>query len=90
MHWVQVLSFFLLCPSLACCAILPTSFKAMTGRTAPSLDGPFAEVFRGFPQCTAPRIVSLSPISLVTDVTLEVSGLWLGTRTGTGGTATLA
>ena len=42
--------------------------------------------------CTAPRIISLSPLSLaidVTDATLAPSGLWLGTRTGAGGTATL-
>ena len=42
--------------------------------------------------CTAPRIISLSPLSLATDVTdatLGASGLWLGTRTGTGDTATL-
>ena len=35
---------------------------------------------------------SLSPLSLTTDVTdatLGASGLWLGTRTGAGGTATL-
>ena len=41
--------------------------------------------------CTAPRIISLSPLSLATDVTdatLGVSGLWLGTRTGAGGTLT--
>ena len=41
---------------------------------------------------TAPRILSLSPLSLatdVTDVTLGASGLWVETRTGTGGTATL-
>ena len=33
---------------------------------------------------TAPRIISLSPLSLATDVidaTLGASGLWLGTRT---------
>ena len=43
--------------------------------------------------CTAPRIISLSPLSLateVTDATLGASGLWLGTRTGAGGTATQA
>ena len=37
--------------------------------------------------CTAPRIISLSPLSLaidVTDATLGASGLWLGTRTGAG------
>ena len=42
--------------------------------------------------CTAPRIISLSPLSLandVTDATLGASGLWLGTRTGAGGTVTL-
>ena len=41
-------------------------------------------------KCTAPGIISLSPLSLstdVTDVTLGTSGLWLGTRTGAGGTA---
>ena len=43
--------------------------------------------------CTAPRIISLSPLSLatgVTDTTLGANGLWLGTRTGTGGPATLS
>ena len=46
--------------------------------------------------CTAPRIISLSPLSLptdvtdVTDATLEESGLGLGTRTGVGDTVTLA
>ena len=42
--------------------------------------------------CTALRIISLLPLSLetdVTDATLGVSSLWLGTRTGPGGTATL-
>ena len=42
--------------------------------------------------CTASRIISLSSLSLATDVsdaTLGESGLWLGTRTGAGGTATL-
>ena len=39
--------------------------------------------------CTAPRIISLSPLSLATDVTLGASGLLLGTQTGAGGTATL-
>ena len=39
-----------------------------------------------------PESIALSPLSAtyVTDVTLGVSGLWLGTRTGDGGTATLA
>ena len=42
--------------------------------------------------CTAPRIISLSPLSLATEVIdakLVASGLCLGTRTRTGGTATL-
>jgi hypothetical protein len=39
--------------------------------------------------CTAPWIISLSPLSLVTNATLWASGLWLGTRTGAGATATL-
>ena len=38
---------------------------------------------------TAPSIISLSPLSLVTEATLGASGVWLGTRTGAGGTATL-
>ena len=43
--------------------------------------------------CTAPGIILLSPLSLatnVTDLTLGAGGLWLGTRTGADGTATLA
>ena len=39
----------------------------------------------------SPRIISLSTLSLeidVTDATLGASGLWLGTRTGAGSTAT--
>ena len=55
----------------------------MTGRTAPSSEGLLAEVSRGF---------ALSPLSLaidVSEVTLGASGIWLGTRTGAGGTATL-
>ena len=39
-----------------------------------------------------PQDHSLSPLSLATDVTdatLGASGVWLGTRTGAGGTATL-
>ena len=42
--------------------------------------------------CTATRIISLSPLSLATDMTdaiLGASGLWLGTRTGADGTVTL-
>ena len=41
-------------------------------------------------QSTAPGIISLSPFSLATEVTLEESDLWRETRTGAGGTATLA
>ena len=69
----------------------------MTGSTAPSSDGLLAEVFTAVRQmpgdlCTAPRIISLSYLSLatdMTDVTLGASGLWLGNRTGAGGTAPL-
>ena len=42
--------------------------------------------------CTAPRIISLSSLSRATDVTdatLGARGIWLGTRTGAGSTATL-
>ena len=54
----------------------------------------FSSAVRQMPgyMCTAPRIISLSPLSFatdVTDVTLGASGLWLGTRTVAGGTATL-
>ena len=74
----------------------------MTGRTATSSDDLLAEVFRGFfsalrqipgDLCTAHGIISLSPLSLatdVTDVTLGASVLWPGTRTGASGKATLA
>ena len=85
---------------LTCCAILPTSFVAMTGRTV-YVDGPLAEVFRGFPQqqgkcleiCAQTPISSHYPYYYLTDVsgmTLGASVRWLGTRTGAGGTATLA
>ena len=40
--------------------------------------------------CTAPGIIILSPLSLVTDVTFGASGHWLGTRIGAGAIATLA
>ena len=76
-----------------------TPFEAMTGR-APSLGGLLAEVHRVYLSRKAnamkavhsPRIISLSPLSItyVSDVTLGASGLWLGTRAGAGGTATLA
>ena len=78
-----------------------TSFEAMTGRTAPSLDGltswgslRFSSAVRLMTGdlCTAHRIISLPSLSLATDVTdatLWESVLWLGTRSGAGGTATL-
>jgi hypothetical protein len=72
----------------------------MTGRTAASSDDLLAEVFRGFlsskenarRSVNIPGIISLSPLSLatnVTNVTLGANGRWLGTRTGTGGIVTL-
>ena len=74
-----------------------TPFEAMTGLTAPSSDGLLAKVSSAIRQKpedlrTAPRIISLSPLSLATDVTEAThgaSGLRLGTRTGAAGTATL-
>ena len=52
----------------------------------------FSSAIRQMPGdlCTAPRIILLSTLSLATDVTdatLGASALWLGTRTGGGGTA---
>ena len=64
-------------------------------RRSPSWDFlEFSSAVRQMPRdlCTTPRIISLSPFSLATDVTdatLGASGSWLGTRTGAGGTATL-
>jgi hypothetical protein len=37
--------------------------------------------------CTVPGIISFSLAIEVTEVTLGAGGLWLGTLTGTGGTA---
>ena len=68
-----------------------TPFEAMTRRTSPSSDGLLAEVYLRR-SVTAPGIISLSLLSLatdVTDVTLGASELSLGTWTGAGGTATL-
>ena len=64
-------------------------------RRSPSWGIPgFSSVIRQMSDlCTAPGNISLSPLSLatdVTDMTLRASGLWLGTQTGAGGTATLA
>ena len=78
-----------------------TPFEAMTGYTTPSSDGLLAEVLGFFSAvrqmpgnlCIVPGIISVSPLLFVTDVTdatLGASGLWLGTRTGAGGTATRA
>ena len=55
----------------------------------------FSSAVRQMPgdMCTAPRIISLSPLSLATDVTDATPGassLWLGTRTEAGGTAKLS
>ena len=74
-----------------------TPFEALNGRTAPSSDGLLAEVFWSFTQlkgkcqeiCAQPP-GSLSLAADVTDAKLGASGLWQGTRTGAGGTATLA
>ena len=64
--------------------------EAMTGSTAHSPTWGFLGFSSSVRQMpgdlrTAPRIISLSPLSLATDVT-DASGLWLGTRTGAGGT----
>ena len=78
-----------------------TPFEAMSGRTAHSSDGLLAELLGvssavrqiSGDLCTATGIILLSPLSLATDVTdasLGASALWLGTRTGAGGTVTLA
>ena len=56
------------------------------------MDAPLAVRQMSEDLCTAPRIISLSPLSLetdVTDATPGASGFWLGTRTGAGDTATL-
>ena len=63
----------------------------MTGRTAPSSDGLLPGVFLDF-KTNARRSVRSPWDHLATDViyaTLGASGLWLGTRTGAGGTDTL-
>ena len=38
--------------------------------------------------CTVSGCISLSPLSLATNMTLGANGLWLGTQTGVGGTTT--
>ena len=65
----------------------------MNSRTASSSDVAELRFSGGFLSCkanAAPRIISLSPLSLATDVTDATLGadLWLGTRTGAGDTAT--
>ena len=69
-----------------------TPFEAMTGCKAPSSDGLLAEGYLGFSSalrqmpgdlCTVLEIISVSPLSLatdVTDVTLRASGF--GKETG--------
>jgi hypothetical protein len=96
---------FLPSPFMTCCAILLTSFGGKGPiwgddwshspfiRRSPSWDFlGFSSAVRQMPDLwTAPRIISLSRLSLATDVTdatLRSSGLWLGTRTGAGGIAT--
>ena len=74
--------------------------RAMTGRTA-FVDCLIAEVFRVFLSCkvNASRSMYSSRYNLIItliisdrrdDATLGASGLWLGTRTRAGGTASLA
>jgi hypothetical protein len=61
----------------------------------PSSDGLLAEVFLS-PKAIARRSVHspqyhpISPLSLVTNMTLGASGLWLGTQVEAGGTTTIA
>ena len=90
---------FLLSPFLMSCVILQTSFgvrgtfEAITGCTVPSSDSllRFPGVFFSC-RANARRsgIISLSPLSLATDMTLGASALWLGTQIGAGDTPTLA
>ena len=92
---------------LTYCSILPTSFGGKAPiwgndwshssfiKWSPSWGFlAFSSTVRQMPGdlYTASRIISLSPLSLVTDVTdetLGASGPWLGTRTGSCGTVTL-
>ena len=59
------------------------------------MPGEFSSAIRQIPGdlCTATWIISSLSLSLMTemtDVTFGASGIWLGTWTGAGGTATLA
>ena len=79
---------FLPFPFLTCCAVIMTSFGGKGPHLRQWLVTQTLPI-RQMPGdlCTVPSIISLSPLSLVTDVTLGVSGLWQGTLTGAGGTA---
>ena len=81
----------LTCPFLI--SFLLRSWRAVRS-CRPHLEERFSSAVRQMPGdlCPVPRIISLSPLSLVTDVidaALGARGLWLGTRTGASGTATL-
>jgi hypothetical protein len=78
-----------------------TPFEAITARTAPLSHDILAEFFQGFPQlqgkcqeiCAQPRdhfIISLIIGDRRDWRDTRASGLWLGTRIGSGGTAKLA
>ena len=58
--------------------------EAKTGRAVQSPEGVLAEVF------LSRKAIALSLATDVTEATLGASDLWLGTRTGAGGTATVA
>ena len=78
-----------------------TPLEAMIGRTTFN-DGILTDAFQDFPQlygkcqeiCAQLPVLShyrpYHEVTYVTEVTLGASGLWLGTRTGDGGTAILA
>ena len=72
-----------------------TPFEAMTDRTAPSSNIVLAGVFLSRKANKCQEICAHPPVSLplatdVTEATLGASGHWLETRTGGGGTTTLA
>ena len=97
----QISPFLMLCDPADLIWRKGTPFEAMTDRTAPSSDGLLARFTGVFLGCKtnarrsmhSPRIISLSPLSLATNVngaTLRASDLWLGPQTGAGGTTTLS
>ena len=92
--FILILRSFHLPSDLLCDLIwwLWTPFEAITGRTASSV---FSQLrfCGGFLDC---KVSAQPPVSFychpyhqLTDVPLEASGLWIETRTGAGGTATL-